>query len=175
MGSRLVWIIVFILLSCTICSAQEEEISWDPSIQLSWQDFKGQPEKNSRIAAVTASGISYRFSSHERDGYMEVEFEVDTFFYPNQSWYQPHMCDEIVLSHEQLHFDISELFARKMRKQLENTRFTKNIKKEIRSIYQAIIKELSAFQDLYDRETDFSRNREAQLRWNKEIREALGR
>lgn len=175
MGTRIVLWLSFLILFNTVITAQEEAIEWRSDLRLSWSEFKGKPDKNSGIAAVTASGISYRFSSQERDGYFEVEYEVETFFYPQQSWYQPKMCDEIVLSHEQLHFDISELFARKMRKRLDNTRFTKNVKREIQAIYQSVIKELAAFQDLYDRETDFSRNREAQLRWNREIGEALGR
>ena len=175
MGSWIIRLLLFLLLMPFMVEAQEEAIAWSPDLKLSWKDFKGPPDKNSRVAAVTASGISYKFSSHERDGYFEVEYEVDTFFYPGQSWYQPHMCNDLVLSHEQLHFDISELFARKMRKQMSETRFTKNVKKEVRAIYQKIIKDLSVFQDLYDQETDFSRNEEAQLIWNKEIAAALGR
>ncbi len=175
MGPRLAGITLFLLLLSVSSLAQDEVINWHPDVPLNWEDFKGKPDKGSLIAAVTASGISYQFSSHERDGYFEVEYEVETSFYPDQSWYRPHMCDDLVLSHEQLHFDISELFARKMRKKMAATRFTKNVKKEVRAIYQEIIKELAAFQDRYDQETDFSRNREAQLRWNREIEEALGR
>ena len=155
--------------------SQDDGMLWSPDLKLSWSDFKGTPDKSSRIAAVTASGISYEFSSLERDGYYEVEYTVSTFFYPSQSWYRPQMCDDNVLSHEQLHFDIAELFARKMRRTIDSTRFTRNVKKEVNAIYTQILKELAAFQKQYDMETNYSMNREAQRRWNKEIREALGR
>ena len=79
----------------------------------------------------------------------------------------------IFLVHEQLHFDISELFARKMRKQLSKKHFTKRVKSEINAIYESILKELSDFQNLYDAETNFSRNKEQQLFWNRKIQEAL--
>lgn len=161
------------LIFASFIFIQKDGVLWSPDKKLKWSDFKGRPERNSKIAAVTASGLSYRFSSMERDGYYEVEYTVDTFFYPERSWYQAHMCDEVVLSHEQLHFDISELFARKMRKIMNETRFTKNVKSEVNTIYQEIIKELTAFQDRYDRETNFSMNREAQLIWNKAIKDAL--
>ncbi len=166
--------ICFFFLSLSIY-AQEDEVLWTPELKLRWEDFKGKPDPNSRIAAVTASGISYKFSSMERNGYYEVEYTADTFFYPKQSWYQPHMCDDIILSHEQLHFDISELYARKMRKIMDGTRFTENVKLEVKEIYRQVLKELAAFQDKYDEETNFSRNREAQLRWNREIKAALGK
>ncbi len=174
MGPRLAGIILFSIISIA-SRGQEEVINWHPDVLLDWADFKGKPDDNSIIAATTASGISYEFNAFERDGYYEVEYEVETSFYPMQSWYRPHMSNDLVLSHEQLHFDISELFARKMRKKIDNTRFTKNVKQEIRVIYKDIIKELADFQEKYDRETDFSRNREAQLRWNREIKEALNR
>ena len=169
------YIALFFLLWVISSSAQDNAIAWQPDIKLKWSDFKGKAEQNSRIAAVTASGISYKFSSHERDGYFEVDFTVDTFFYPDQSWYHPEKCDDLVLSHEQLHFDISELFARKMRKQMAETRFTENVKAEVKAIYHQILKDLAAFQDRYDTETNYSMNREAQLVWNKSIRESLNK
>jgi len=60
-----------------------------------------------------------------------------------------------------------------MRKRLTETSFSDNVKAEIRSIYKETLKELSDFQDRYDWETSFSRNREQQLRWNAQIAEAL--
>ncbi|MEP3571107.1 MAG: DUF922 domain-containing protein, partial [Flavobacteriaceae bacterium] len=102
-----------------------------------------------------------------------LDFEVNAYFYPNESWYKPKICDDIILSHEQLHFDISELFARKMRAKLKRTSFSDNVKAEIRKIYRETLKELKDFQELYDWETNFSRNTEKQLEWNKKIAEAL--
>ncbi|MEN8789978.1 MAG: DUF922 domain-containing protein [Flavobacteriaceae bacterium] len=166
------WILAVISFTITGHS-QEEEIRWSPEVRLKWSDFRGQARENSPIAAVTASGLSYRFSSLEDDGYYEVEYEVSTFFYPLKSWYQPHKCDDLVLSHEQLHFDIAELFARRMRRTIDNTRFTENVKAEINAIYVQTLKELEDFQDKYDMETNYSMNKAAQLKWNKQIQEAL--
>jgi len=162
------------MLSASIVFSQEDEaMLWNPKLKLSWADFKGKPFKTAWAAATTASGISYEFSALERDNGYELDYTVSAFFYPNKSWYQPHLCDEVILSHEQLHFDISELFARKMRQLLAETAFTKNAKAEVKAIYRRINKELAEFQEVYDRETNFSRNREQQLRWNKKIAEAL--
>ena len=167
---------IFTILSLILPGAilaQENAVMWGPDVKLEWTDFKGKPNTETRIAAVTASGISYTFNAVERDGYYEVDYEVSTFFYPDQSWFRPEMCDELILSHENLHFAITELHARKLRKELARTQFSENVRSEIKTIYQRILKELGEFQKRYDTETDFSRNRSAQLRWNKEIRIAL--
>ena len=163
----------FLLVVGTLLGQQEELIPWKPDGKLQWSDFKGRPLKTEWAAATTASGISYEFSTSGPPEQMVVHFKVQTYFYPQKSWYRPELVDSNVLSHERLHFDITELFARKMRKQLRETVFTKNIKEEVRAIYRQILKECNAFQNKYDHQTNFSRNVEQQLIWNQKIAEAL--
>jgi hypothetical protein len=154
-------------------SAQEEMMLWKPSLKLQWSDFKGDPPESKRIAATTASGISYSYSAKGNRGEYTLDFKVQTHFYPNKSWYHPELCDEVVLSHEQLHFDISELFARKLRGRLRDGSFSENVKAEVRELFAQVNEELSAFQNRYDLETDYSRNREAQAEWNRRISQML--
>ncbi len=155
-------------------NAQEEEVMpWTPEGRLQWEDFRATPPAELRIAATTASGISYRLSAMETNGNMEVDCTIDAFFYPDKSWYQPDVANEIILSHEQLHFDISELFARKMRQRIGAFSFTKKVKDEVKTIYAEILREMRDFQKRYDEETNFSRDVEAQVRWNKKITKAL--
>ena len=154
-------------------SQDYETVAWSSENKLTWKDFKGKAPSNDRAAATTASGISYQFSTLGSNGEIEIDYEVSTFFYPNKSWYQPHLCDSVILSHEQLHFDISELFARKMRNRLATSKFTQNVKAEVKQIYREILEELEDFQNCYDDQTNFSRDLEQQLLWNAKIAEAL--
>lgn len=147
----------------------EEGVLWTADTRLTWADFKGKIPPAAVPAATTASGISYTYTANLIHHEVELDYEVNAYFYPHESWYKPKVCDEITLSHEQLHFDIAELFARKMRDKLERTSFSDDVKEEIRRIYQDILKELQEYQDLYDWETDFSRNRGKQLEWNQKI------
>lgn len=150
-----------------------ETISWSEK-KLTWKDFKEEPPISDRVAATTASGISYRFSTSGTRKEYKVDFEINTHFYPNKSWFKPELCDDVILSHEQLHFDISELFARKLRKELSEATFThENVKKNIKTLYNRNNKELNEFQNRYDSETNYSRNREEQAAWNEEIAEKL--
>ena len=77
------------------------------------------------------------------------------------------------MGHEQLHFDITEVYARKLRQELAKTKFSKNAKAEVKEIYRNILKELNDFQNKYDSETNFSRDTVQQLIWNKKIKKAL--
>ena len=104
---------------------------------------------------------------------VHLDFEVNAYFYPNESWYRPKLCNENTLAHEQLHFDITEIFARKMRDKLQRTSFSDDVKAEVRKIYNDILKELQEYQERYDWETNFSRNREKQAEWNQKIAETL--
>lgn len=151
-----------------------ETISWSASRPLSWSDFRGNVPINPRASAITASGITYSFGTSGTIDAMEVDFKIDTFFYPTKSWYQVELCDSLILSHEQLHFDISELYARKMKKRLEAETFTYDtVKSRVKAIYREILDELDDFQNRYDTETNFSRNPEKQEEWRLQIEKAL--
>ena len=154
-------------------SQEYETIEWSADRKLTWADFKGRVPESDRAAAVTASGITYRFSTLYKNGELKVDFKVTTYFYPNKSWYQPHLCDTFILGHEQLHFDISELYAQKMRDRLAKKSFTENVKEEVKLIYREILEELEVYQDLYDEQTNFSRDSIQQSLWNNKIKDAL--
>lgn len=167
---------VLLVLGLTFIRSNQdyETILWESGRRLSWDDFRGEVPLNTRAAAITASGITYRFSTSGAKDAVHVDFKVDTFFYPTKSWYQPALCDSVILSHEQLHFDISELYARKLKKRLDAESYTYgNVKSKVKLIYQQNNEALNDFQNLYDDETNFSRNRETQEEWRLLIEKAL--
>lgn len=170
MARLALWIFCFIGL---VSTAQEPGIAWEPGLRLTWEYFRGKPPASQRIAATTASGISYQYNARwNGDGYV-LDLQVETLFYPEKSWYHPEVCTAVTLSHEQLHFDITEWFARKFRQRLSGRVFGENVRAEVRRIFEETNRELSEFQDHYDRETDYSRNREAQETWNRQMAERL--
>lgn len=151
----------------------EEGVSWNENFRLTWADFKGKVPPGEPTAATTASGISYSYSANLLHHEVHLDFEVNAYFYPNESWYKPQVCNENTLAHEQLHFDITELYARRMREKLRRTSFSDDVKEEVRKIYRDILHELQEYQEKYDWQTNFSRNWEKQLEWNKKIANAL--
>ena len=174
MVTRVITIFLMLIGFCSVVAQNTvETIPWSEERRLTWDDFKGEIPENAMAAAITASGISYKYSANLMFNEVNLDFEVNTFFYPMGSWYKPALCDSVVLSHEQLHFDITELFARKMRKKLRQSTFSDNVKAEVRNIYNSILKELNDYQERYDWETDFSRKPLAQKRWVERVKAQL--
>ena len=167
------WLLLFVYLLAGPPPQAAEAIPWEADRKLSWEDFRGVPPNSKRVAATTASGISYSYQTGRNRGRYRLDYQVTAFFYPQKSWYHRELCDSVVLSHEQLHFDITEMYARRMRKELGGKTFGPDVKSKVRQIFKRLNRELSEFQARYDRETDFSRDREAQRRWNAEIARML--
>lgn len=165
---------IIFTLCLTVANAQDIEKPWKAGEKLSWSDFKGAPDHNHPYAAITYSGMSYGFSAEIINGKVWVNYDVKSFFVANKSWVKRwYSNDKGLLKHEQLHFDITELFARKFRKRLSEMNFTENVKAEIKAVYQQITDEKVKLQKLYDVETDHSKNKQNQNNWDLKINSEL--
>jgi hypothetical protein len=166
-------VIIFLLLSFVAVNAQkkDDKIVWSKEQKLTWEDFKGKPKSSSPFEAITNSGIlpNYEYKNGV------IKFAIISRFNPKKSWVKS-KDRLILLDHEQLHFDITELYVRKFKKRLSETKFKSNpdkIKKQFYVIYDEIAEEKKSYQGLYDEETDFSRDEEKQKEWLKKIAQEL--
>lgn len=151
-------------------------ISWNLENRLEWSDFKGEPKPSNNSVAVTASGITFSYSTKKSDTRLiDYHYNIRADFYPNRSWYLKEKADNNILNHERLHFDITELHARMFRQRIEKTRFTMNIDAQMNRLHEAINKELEALQNKYDAETRHSQDLEKQQEWQEKIIEALSK
>lgn len=145
----------------------DEAIAWRDDFKLSWTQFKGTPKLKMSAVAVTASGITFGFSVKETDNVV-TSFSTNVYahFYPNRSWYKKEQSDKRILAHEQLHFDITELYARKFKSEIAQLKVSNDIRAQLKSLHESINKELAATQNRYDKETNNSLNLEFQDLWN---------
>lgn len=165
---------VLLILCCVALYAQkkDEEIVWSKDYKLTWEDFQGRPKSSSTAGAITNSGISPNYSYEKGI----IRFNIISTFSVKKSWVK--FDDKIpsTLEHEQLHFDITELYVRKFKKLLSEAKFKNNsekIKKLFYSIYDKIDKEKDAYQDLYDQETTNPRDEGKQKEWVEKIAKEL--
>lgn len=146
-------------------------IEWSPEIKLVWADFKSinKVNKSFSIAASTC-GFGY-------DGLVsgnKIEVNIYVRFYCEDSWRNPDFDMEDVLEHEQLHFDICELYGRKFYKGIRGLRERNKLnERNLQSLYDSLVEEYDAFQDEYDDETNHSTIADAQQRWNSDIHKEL--
>lgn len=150
---------------------QERSIVWSGDLQLQWTDFNGKPTEGTTVVAVTASGLSFGFSTKMTETQLvDYEVFVDAHFYPDKSWYIKERANQVILDHERLHFDITELHARKFKQRIAQTKFDLRINDQMERIHNAINDELRQMQQQYDLETDHSQNVEKQKEWQQYIK-----
>jgi len=143
---------------------------WSEDRPLVWEDFLGPPDASSRGAALTAYQIQAR-TACEVDG---PAFHVSVRFLPDQSWIKPNQRTALTLAHEQGHFDLAEVTARRLRAELAS------LDLGCASGTAAFTKLVADFQgrdlDLqrsYDRQTMYGTGSGAQRHWEARIKSWL--
>ena len=149
-----------------------ELIQWENNQKLTWKDFKGKPNKRSPYKAMTFASVSSNLISFSKN---ELKIEILCHFIRNKSW-KTIETDEL-LRHEQLHFDIAELAARKMIERVSKLNLknlsSKNIEQKLNSIFNSSVEEQMEMNQKYDSETNHSIKYIAQSDWEKKIKEKL--
>lgn len=149
--------------------AQSDTIYWKSNYKLTWDDFEERPDTSLMQAALTHCNISYK--SYEQGD--KLAFKVTCFFNKSKSW-SKHKDNMELLNHEQGHFNIAELFARKLRKELLQYNYNEaTVLKDVPAIFKKILADKKAYNALYDNETELSKNKDKQDYWDKKIMKEL--
>lgn len=173
---RIIVAIIFLLhFGISFSQEKEEKLNWQEDRPLTWEDFKAIPDNTESYSANTNSGMSYSWNYSTASGQPVLEFEVFSNFYPGLSWVKQIENEDYLLAHEQLHFDISELHARKLRKALDEYEIGRSIRQDLKRIYNSIDAERSAMQNQFDRETSHSENRKAEMQWREFVKKELAK
>ena len=146
----------------------EELLDWSASRKLTWNDYKARPDPDSDAAASTTSylAIEYNITSSS------FGYKIQSRFSKTRSWGLHKTA--YILSHEQGHFDIAEIFARKLNKKMSEYRFNKKTyQKDLNRIYNDILDEKEKLQNDYDKESNHSINKKEQAEWLKKIEKML--
>lgn len=143
-------------------------IPWKFRRTLVWDDFRSDPKKEGDAVASTSTslGLSYQV----REG--KLTYHITCDFSKEKSWGS--LKTDYILAHEQAHFDITELHARKLYQALSYYTFNPvTFKSDIGVIYNRIVKEKEDMQETYDSQTDHSRRRHRQADWLERIEQML--
>jgi|SRR4051812_27991366 hypothetical protein len=136
-------------------TATEAKIVWSKDYHLQWKDFEAPANYEDPFDAFISCRIDYNQTGDKVD--------VFCYFKKNESWSRASES-EYLLKHEQYHFHIAEMYARRFRKQIAETG-TKDIGKK----FENQIQESKKAQVNYDEETNHSKNTKAQAKWERYI------
>jgi hypothetical protein len=167
---RLLIFIVALFFCCFMPEDHSDKLVWNENRQLTWDDFRGKPAKR-----FSAASTHYDIHKLMEEKGNSAHINVEAVFFCNKSWKKTNWINNEVLIHEQKHFDIVELFARKLRKSIQSRKYTsyENLKTVSDSLYDVNDKEMDKYQDKYDDETDASMDGEKQREWNQKISDEL--
>ena len=170
---KAVWIILCVVISPFVhaqhlINEPQNLIEWNEYYTISWEDFQGLPTHESIGDAGTAVKIKATpFFIKNR-----VYYDVEALFDRKRSWSRAK--SDALLEHERLHFDIAELYARKIRKMLSdmNERGVHDIKSYNAAIHELLERSNEADQR-YDLETLHGALSKKQMIWERKVKEQL--
>ncbi|NIF06064.1 DUF922 domain-containing protein [Chryseobacterium sp. Tr-659] len=167
--------IVFVLCFLAAHLVSGQKIFWKEGQKLVWDNFKSpvNNKNNPDIAAYTHCGWEYSVikSTNPKS---PVTIRIQALFNEDKSWKDVKRIDDYILLHEQKHFDIAELFVRKLRKAVsEKIKNSGDYNQYFTTIYNGISSDYKNFQTAYDRDTRHGMNKEKQAEYNTAIAQEL--
>jgi hypothetical protein len=148
-----------------------DSICWQKSYKLKWSDFTGKKPATSLVWHTAGCAASIYAKGCIDKGI--PNYRITNYFIKSLSW----VTDSLSkggLEHEQLHFDIAELYARKIRKAIEELR-KKKLKRysNYEQVINRLLDEREAMDVKYDKETFHSMDLDKQKEWSNVIIAAL--
>ncbi len=169
-----------LLLICALLplAAHSQLIPWRSDSLLTWKDFKAKKkpkQARTRTAAMTASRITHELY---KDSAGNTAVKVTSYFYCDKSWTRSRRLNPYVLRHEQTHFDITELYARKIRAAFAAYASSHNMRHDdaypLERIYFRKKKQWHRCERKYDSQTRHGVRKGVQMQWNADITRQLG-
>lgn len=171
---RLVPFFLIAFFPLQLSFAQQANLfSWREGVPLQWSHFQGKPEIADKVhGAVTYAGFDMEVEKiHFPGGHLR--FKARAVFDRKRSWVKAGEPDSLLLAHEQLHFDITEIYARKLMHKLNSLQLRKKdkllLKKWQNHYWQAQLKA----QKQYDRDSMHGLRFEEQQAWRSLINAEL--
>lgn len=150
---------------------ETEKIPYNPARKLTWNDFKGKVSPaNPNELAMTASGFGFTYTASADESSMDVSVSIYCYLSKKDSWVKPEGRNDYVLNHEQRHFDLTYIFAKRFAEKLSTSSFNRtNFEAGYDRLYAQYSKQLNDAQVRYDAETTHGINKQEQEAWNKQI------
>jgi len=148
---------------------------WSAARRLRWTDFRGQPPGRGDEGAKTGYALFYAWKCRGE----AFEFRVIAAFRPRQSWVKAVIVNDSAqsrsaLGHEQTHFDLTEVHARKMRQSFNALPDAcRKTDPELTALARRLLQDEKAEQQRYDAETGHGLRAAEQATWSRDVARRL--
>lgn len=169
----LIILCIFVSSGYSSYSNEIQEIEWSKYRKLSWSDFtKVEKDFSPLFEALTSTSLVF---SYDQRG-DEFHFNIYSVFIPSKSWVRKDKQISELLEHEQLHFDITEIWTRELVKMFRDNEIAGgNYDDVLQDFYQTAAIGVNMMHDEYDEQTHHSTDGEQQEKWNKFVKDELKR
>ncbi len=167
---------LFFLLFCALkinsqTSLSNDTLIWHLSRPLSWSDFKGEV-----IDGIGLSGEIFCMNLanfEKKNALVKTTYSVVSVFDRNKSWVDPKIKTSHGLMYFQVTFDIYEVHARKLRKDLSEADFGSDPNQQFQQKYNASMTELTQEFNSFRKETKMGSVMGELKKWRIKIDEEL--
>jgi len=161
------WFIIFLPFSFLLQG--EDSICWTEQVSLKCSDFMAIPDARNPNPALTTYKMSISYHVNQDS----ISIEVKCYFKKLKSWMKD-SCKASLLKHEQGHFNIAEIYTRKLRKMISEHKFDlASLRRDLEYLNKNVSNDCGREHQLYDKETNNSLNVIGQRQWEKQIADDL--
>lgn len=151
-----------------------DTILWSAGYRLNWTDFKGNDKLNSAFSAQSNCLYTLEKLPEFHGDTLLVRVLLNPCFTRKASWVHRDELQDTLLMHEQLHFDLCELFARLFRSEAAKLNSDPlNFDQQINAVFAQLWEKYQQEQDRYDEETQHGTITSEQVRWINETKSRL--
>lgn len=151
--------------------AKPAGIPWAAGRPLTWADFQGKAKYGEPEAALTSADL---LSGAQCRDYV-FSATVTPTFDPGTSWVRDaKVATPALLRHEQLHFDLTEVYARRLRQKLSAVQFDcEKLQPTFNRLTKAVYDQWNDEENRYDLDTNHGLNAAKQALWDQKIQQQL--
>jgi hypothetical protein len=142
-----------------------KQITWSSNRKLNWDDFQKEADPNDPLHAMASTNIAVSASCRNN----VMVYDVKCQFSPNESWTKNKASMDL-LQHEQLHFDITELYARQLRQKLSQQKsLCSGDKNKFKAVVNKVFADWQKAQVRYDNESHHGIDDAKQAAWSQTV------
>ena len=140
-------------------------LEWNEERRLTWEDYEVRKNPSSQSGSLALTTVFHSIRGGMKNG--RPNFQVRVLYVKDKSWTTDDTNSRL-LGHERLHFDLAELYGRKIRKQIDilGRREVSELKVYKANI-DALLNEFKRKSLNYDKETEHGRILLEQEKWSK--------